>query len=193
MTAASAAEYPVRFDCAYPEGENRFMILARWALALPHWIIVNILVDLVQLLAFFAFFAILFTGRYPRGMFRLAVGFQRWNYNVITYALFHGRYPPFSVDDGEYPPLSFDIEYPQRLNRWLPFVKWLLAFPHYIVLAVLAVLGIFVYLFVWVAVLVTGRYPRGAFDFLIGVGRWWARVTAYIYLMTDRYPPFSLR
>ena len=174
MTAAPiASEHPVRFECAYPEGGNRFLILARWALALPHWIIVNILTDLVQIFALFAFFTILFTGRYPRGMFRLAVGFQRWNFNVISYALFHNGYPPFSVDDGEYPPLSFDIEYPQRLSRWMPFVKWLLVIPHIVVLAVLTVAGFFVYLFVGAAVLVTGSYPRSAFDFLVGIGRWW--------------------
>ncbi len=194
MTAvATTSEYPVRFDCSYPEGGNRFLILARWLLAIPHLVITSILMDLVALFAFFAFFTILFTRRYPEGMFRLAVGFQRWYYNTLAYVLFHDRYPPFSVDEGEYAPLSFDVERPEQFNRWLPLVKWLLAIPHYVVVTVLSFFALFVYLYVWVAVLVTGRYPRGAFDFLVGVGRWTARMNAYVYLLTDEYPPFSLR
>ncbi len=108
--------------------------------------------------------------------------------------LFHDApYPPFSFDAGHYPHLVFDVPPREEFNRWLPLVKWLLAVPHYLVLALLLAVGIFVWLFAAIALLVTGTFPRGAFDYLAGVGRWGARVTAYVYLMVDEYPPFSMK
>ncbi len=191
---AAAPTYPVTFDVAYPDHPSRWMILVRWLLAIPQLFVANILSELAQFLAFLAFFAILFTRRYPEGLFRLVVGCHRWQSNVIAYVLFHdGRYPPFSFDDGVYPYLTLRIERQEQYSRWLPLVKWLLAIPHLVVLAVLVVVALFAYLGIWVAVLVTGSYPRGLFDYVVGVGRWCMRVTAYLYLLTDRYPPFSLR
>src|SRR3990170_290530 len=91
-------------------------------------------------------------------------------------------------------PLRFDIEYPERLSRWLIFVKWLLAIPHIIVLVFLYVAALVVWVIAWLAILFTGRFPRGLFDFLVGVSRWSLRVNAYaILLLRDDYPPFSLR
>jgi hypothetical protein len=192
--AAMASAYPVTFEVAYPEQPRRWMILVRWLLAIPQLFVSAILSDLAQLLAFLAFFAILFTKRYPEGLFRLVAGCQRWQYNVMAYVLFQdGQYPPFSFDDGVYRGLTYRVERQQEYSRWLPLVKWLLAIPHLVVLAVLSFLAVLAYLVIWVAVLVTGRYPRGLFDFVVGVGRWCARVTAYLYLQVDRYPPFSLR
>ena len=92
--------------------------------------------------------------------------------------------------------MHLEIDYPDaetELNRWLPLVKWLLAIPHYIVLFVLSIFSIFAVFFAWFAILATGRYPKGLFDFNVGVNRWWLRVSAYAFLLvTDRYPPFSL-
>jgi hypothetical protein len=93
--------------------------------------------------------------------------------------------------------VNLDVRYPdvpQELNRFLPLVKWLLAIPHYIVLVFLGLAAFLSVVFAWFAILFTGRYPRGLFDFVVGVGRWALRVTAYAFLLsTDRYPPFSLR
>jgi len=93
--------------------------------------------------------------------------------------------------------VHLEIAYPDAakdLNRWMPIVKWLLAIPHYVVLAFLAVGAVFAVLIAWFAILFTGQYPRGLFDFVVGVGRWGLRVNAYAFLLvTDRYPPFSLR
>ena len=92
--------------------------------------------------------------------------------------------------------VHLQIDYPdvkRDLNRWLPLVKWLLAIPHFVVLVVLSVAAFFVVVIAWFAILITGRYPRGLFDFVVGVARWWLRVHAYATLLvTDRYPPFSL-
>ena len=97
----------------------------------------------------------------------------------------------------EHQAVHLDLDYPDAsrdLNRWLPLVKWLLAIPHYIVLAVLAVAAIVCVVIAWFAILFTGRYPRGLFDFVLGVHRWSLRVAAYMWLLiTDRYPPFSLQ
>ncbi|MDA0256834.1 MAG: DUF4389 domain-containing protein [Chloroflexi bacterium] len=195
MAAESmAVGYPVRFDVEYPEGVSRWMFLVRWILAIPQLFIANLLGQLAQLLAFFAFFTVLFTRRYPKGMFTLAVGCLRWQYNVYAYVLFHDApYPPFSFDADRYPHLAFEVPHREEFNRWLPLVKWLLAVPHYIVVFVLGAVAIPVWLFGVIALLVTGTFPRGAFDFLAGVGRWGARVNAYVYLMVDEYPPFSLK
>ena len=191
--AAAPTTYPVRFEVAYPEHSSRGLILVRWLLAIPQLVIASLLSDLAQVLAFLAFWVILFTGRYPESMFRLVVGATRWQYNVYAYALFHdGPYPPFSFDDGAYPHLRYDVARQERYSRWLPLVKWLLVLPHLIVLVVLVVIGFFAWLVAVVAVVVTGRFPRGIFDYLVGVGRWCARVSAYVLLETDRYPPFSM-
>ena len=93
--------------------------------------------------------------------------------------------------------VHLEIDYPDvthDLNRWMPLVKWLLAIPHYIVLVFLAIAAVFAVVIAWFAILATGHYPRGLFDFVVGVGRWGLRVNAYAFLLvTDRYPPFSLR
>src|SRR5689334_6510287 len=89
-------------------------------------------------------------------------------------------------------PVRLEISYPQELNRWLPLVKWLLAIPHFVVLFFVGFGAFFVAIWAFFAVLFTGRYPRGAFDYLVGTYRWGSRVLAYVHLLTDAYPPFSL-
>jgi len=194
VTTTTPSAYPVTFEVAYPEDPGRFSILIRWLLAIPHLVIVSILGNLSQVLALLAFFVILFTKRYPEGMFRLVVGVYRWQYNVNVYMLFHPQpYPPFSFDAGVYPHFQFDVIRQAEYRRWMPLVKWLLAVPHYIVIVFLAVVAIPVGLIAVIAVVFTGTFPRWAFDFLVGVGRWCSRVSAYVLLLVDQYPPFSMR
>jgi roadblock/LC7 domain-containing protein len=137
---------------------------------------------------------ILFRQRYPRWWFDFAREFTRFTARVVAYmALLTDRYPS-TVDEQS---VHLEIDYPdvkEDLNRWLPLVKWLLAIPHYIVLAVLAIGAVVAIVIAWFAILFTGRYPRSLFDYVVGVGRWGLRVEAYVSLLvTDRYPPFSLR
>jgi hypothetical protein len=186
-----AGAYPVEFDVEYPEAPQRWMILIRWLLAIPHLIIVGVLELVAQVFWLIGIFVILFTGRLPGGMAELIEGWLRWTNNAMAYVLFLDRYPPFSMADGEYPGVTTRVSRLEQPHRWLPLVKWLLAIPHYIVLAVLGFVAYFVVIWLVVAVLVTGQYPRPAFDYLVGVGRWTTRVSAYVFLLVDDYPPFS--
>jgi len=136
---------------------------------------------------------ILFRQKYPRWWFDWNLELTRFSSRVTLYAaLLNDRYP--STDEPQ--SLLLDIPYPDAhtdLNRWLPLVKWFLAIPHYIVLAFLGVAAFVCVVIAWFAILFTGRYPRGLFEFVVGVGRWGVRVIAYAFLLaTDRYPPFSL-
>jgi hypothetical protein len=136
---------------------------------------------------------ILFREKYPRWWFDWNLELTRFSTRVALYAaLLDDRYP--STDEAQ--SLRLDIPYPDArtdLNRWLPLVKWFLAIPHYIVLAFLGLAAFVSVVIAWFAILFTGRYPRGLFDFVVGVGRWGVRVSSYAFLLaTDRYPPFSL-
>lgn len=136
---------------------------------------------------------IVFRRKYPRWWFDWNLELQRFSNRVTAYlALLDDRYP--STTDTQ--SVHLDYDYPDAangLNRWLPLVKWLLAVPHYLVLAVLNVAAVFAVVFAWFAILVTGRYPRTLFDFVTGVFRWNNRVVGYAFaLVTDEYPPFRL-
>lgn len=193
IPAAGAAGYPLRYEVQYPEELNRWLIFIKWLLAIPHFIIIYALSAAANVVTFVAWFAILFTKRYPRGLFDFVVNVNRWNANVGAYAgLFRDEYPPFSWEQGEY-PVTYEVEYPEELSRWLIFVKWLLAIPHFIVLGLLYVGAFVAWLIAWFAILFTKRFPRGLFDFVVGVLRWNYRVSAYVNLLRDEYPPFSLR
>jgi Domain of unknown function (DUF4389) len=132
--------------------------------------------------------------RYPRWWFDFARELTRFGYRVGAYLVLVTDQYPSTVEEQA---VHLDIDYPDvktDLNRWMPLVKWLLAIPHYIVLGLLTFAAFFAVIIAWFAILATGRYPRGLFDFVIGVGRWGLRVNAYAFLLvTDRYPPFSLR
>jgi Domain of unknown function (DUF4389) len=208
--------YPLRLTGRLDPNLSRGLWLVKWLLAIPHYIILAFLWIAFWVVTIIAFFAILFTGRYPRGLFEFNVGVMRWSWRVGFYsfsALGTDRYPPFSLRPSDY-PATLDVDYPERLSRGLIFVKsWLLALPHYLVLSLfgtgwwlgwwgrdegrwaarggLGLLGLLV-LFAGISLLFRGRYPRGIFAFVMGLNRWTYRVCAYVTLMTDRYPPFRL-
>jgi hypothetical protein len=191
--AEPGSAYPVRFDVEYPESLSRLLIFVKWLLAIPHFLILYALSILAGICAFIAFFAILFTTKYPRGLFDLVLNYQRWNANASAYAgLLRDEYPPFSWEPGKY-PVTFEVDYDESLNRWLPLIKWLLVIPHILVLVVLGIIAMVIWIIAFFAILFTGSFPRGMFDFIVGVNRWSYRVNAYIYLMTDAYPPFSMK
>ena len=135
---------------------------------------------------------IVFRQRYPRWWFDFARELVRFGARVGAYFVLLTDQYPSTVEEQS---VHLEIDYPdveQDLNRWLPLAKWFLAIPHFIVLVVLAIMAFFAVVIAWFAILFTGRYPRGLFDFVVGLGRWALRVQAYAFLLvTDRYPPFS--
>jgi hypothetical protein len=206
---APVDEYPVQLDGALDEPLSRWLWLVKWLLAIPHYIVLAFLWLAFAVLTIVAFFAILFTGRYPRSIFDFNVGVLRWTWRVGFYsysALATDRYPPFSLGPEPDYPARLEIPYPEQLSRGLALVKWwLLAIPHYLVLVFLVGLGVGIGWFRWggldfILVLIaavhlayTGRYHRDIFELVIGINRWLFRVVAYASLMRDEYPPFRLR
>ncbi|AHD20091.1 membrane protein [Rhodococcus pyridinivorans SB3094] len=220
----AAVPYPVHLRGDLDEPLSRWLWLVKWLLAIPHFLVLFFLHIAFVVATFAAGIVILFTGRYPRALFDFDVGVLRWTWRVAFYtysALATDRYPPFGLHRTDY-PADFDVEYPERLSRGLVLIKWwLLAIPHYVVLAVLAggwlggwtlgiaagdgsdgatgngmwafgsLLGVLV-LFAAIVLLFTGNYPRSLFDFVMGINRWLYRVWAYAALMRDEYPPFRL-
>ncbi len=191
--AAEAPAYPLRFDVEYPEKLSRWLIFVKWLLAIPHFLILYALSAVASVITFIAFFAILFTKRYPRGLFDFVVNIYRWNANVGAYVgLLRDDYPPFSWEPGKY-PVTYEVDYPEQLSRWLIFIKWLLVIPNLIVLVLLYIVALVMWVIAWFAILFTGRFPRGLFNFIVGVTRWSYRVNVYTNFLRDDYPPFSTK
>jgi hypothetical protein len=189
---ATAASYPLRYDVEYPERLSRWKIFVKWLLVIPNAIVLYVLALVAYLLTVVAWFAILFTGRFPQGLFNFVVGVYRWSANVGAYMLLmRDEYPPFTMEAGRY-PVTYEVDYPDRLSRWLIFVKWLFVIPNMIVLMVLLLAYYVTLIIAWFAILFTGRYPKGLFSFGVGVMRWNMRASAYMYFLRDEYPPFSL-
>jgi hypothetical protein len=210
--------YPVRVRGDLDPALSRWQWLVKWILAIPHYIVLFFLHIAYFVVTVIAFFTILFTGRYPRGLFDFNVGVLRWRWRVAFYALYAlgtDKYPPFSLQPKPEYPADLTVDYPDRLHRGLVLVKWwLLAIPHYLVLMAfyggwravmidrndhdwgggyIAVPLICILLLIaLVALLFTARYPKGLYDFVIGINRWALRVRAYTSLMRDEYPPFRL-
>jgi hypothetical protein len=214
--ASPAQTYAARLSLDYPERLDRITTLFRWIWIIPIAIILGLLTGLEAQTTTTAtqggqqvmsggggtsgglwlatVLMIVFRQRYPRWWFDFALELTRFGARVGAYAaLLTDRYPS-TVEEQT---VHLEVDYPdveRDLSQWLPLVKWLLAIPHYFVLVVLWIAAVVAIVIAWFAILITGRYPRGLFDFVVGVGRWSLRVGAYAFLLvTDKYPPFSLR
>jgi Domain of unknown function (DUF4389) len=207
--------HPISVQARFDQ-PGRWLWLVKWLLLIPHYVVLAFLWLAFVIVSVIAFFAILFTARYPQSLFHFNVGVLRWSWRVSYYgysALATDRYPPFTLADVPDYPARLHIDHPPRLNRWLPLVKWLLGVPHYLLIGALAGSGYavasdmnggrgFTYsgpsviaaslLVAAVALLFTARYPAGLYDLVVGINRWSYRLLAYVALMTDRYPPFRL-
>jgi len=205
--------YPARLHVDYADRHDRVTTLFRVVLIIPIAIVIGVLTagvtrtvyeqggDTVTTssggitagLFMATLLMIVFRQRYPRWWFDFALELNRFSARVFAYLVLLTDEYPSTVDQQR---VHLELDYPDAerdLNRWLPLVKWLLAIPHYIVLFFLTIGAVFVVIVAWFAILFTGRYPRGLFDYVVGVGRWCLRVQAYAFLLvTDRYPPFSL-
>ena len=183
--------HPVVFEVAYPEQLSRLTTFFRLILAIPQLVVTYALVLVLDVLTFFAWWAILFTGRYPRSMFELNVGFMRWTANVFAYlALLRDEYPPFSPDLGKYPVL-LDVPPSNRQARWRLFIRAFSIIPNQIVFGFISIAWYVTTIVAWFAILITGRYPRGLHRFGSGMMRWYQRQQSYYLLLRDEYPPYS--
>ena len=210
----SENQYPVQFSVEYPDRDlDRLTTAFRIIVAIPILIVLGAVGGAEWsswsdgsggngatmaaggggVLFFPALLMIVFRQKYPRWWYDWNLELLRFENRVFVYlGLLDDSYP--STDERQ--SVALEFPYPdakQGLNRWLPLVKWFLAIPHYIVLIFLGLAAIVCVIIAWFAILFTGRYPRGLFDFIVGVMRWANRVTAYAFvLVTDRYPPFRL-
>ena len=209
--------YPLRLEGKLDAPLSRWLWLVKWVLIIPHVFVLFFLWIAFVAATLLAFFAILITGRYPRGIFDFNVGVLRWTWRVGFYsysALGTDRYPPFTLAEVPDYPARLEVEHAPSLSRGLVLVKWwLLAIPQYLIVSVFAggawagygaandtdwtwtSQGGLIELLVFISAVVllfTARYPRQLFDFIMGMNRWVFRVAAYATLMTDKYPPFRL-
>ncbi|MFC1543098.1 DUF4389 domain-containing protein [Candidatus Neomarinimicrobiota bacterium] len=201
--------YPLNLTGELREIPSRALWLVKWLLLIPHFIILVFLWVAFVFATFFAFWAILFTSRYPESLFRFNVGVMRWTWRVMFYgygALATDQYPPFSLEEQDY-PATLKVDYPEHLVPWMVLVKWALALPHYAILAVFIggeihpedhvsePCGGLLWILVVIAALVlffAGKYLQDILKLVVGISRWGFRVLAYVALMTDEYPPFRL-
>jgi hypothetical protein len=184
-------DYPARLDVDYPERLSRLLIFVKWLLAFPHYIALTFLGIGALVVAIISWFAVLFTGRYPEGMFDFMVGVQRWGVRVGAYVLLlTDKYPPFSLEDDPSYPVRLEVDYPEGIARWRPLLHWLLVYPVAIALYLFFFLGFGAALLGWFAILFTGRLPRGLFNAIVVMLRWTVRHNVYYYWMVERYPPF---
>lgn len=204
--------YPVRVRADRTAPPGRWLWLVKWLLLIPHYVVLSLLWVAYVGLTVVAYVWVLFTGHYPHAIFAFNAGVLRWSWRVGFYGyqvLGTDRYPPFTLQEVADYPAGLEVEAPTRIPRWLPLVAWLLAFPHLLLLAAFAGGASRAYgdnvtvavpagpvtvavVIAAVALLFTGRYPRGLYDLLVGVSRWAVRVVAYLTLLTDAYPPFRL-
>lgn len=213
-----AGPYPVVIQVDPERGErDRKTVAFRLILAIPHLLLVGgfgvlgwgaggwddgnwiasaggsgVLGAVAGVIAFISWFAIVFTGKQPRGLWDLAAFYLRWKVRAVAYvSLLRDEYPPFGDGDSRY-PAGITLEYPETRDRLSVGLRIIYAIPHIIIVALLSVAWAVTTVIAWFAILFTGRYPEGLYDFGMGVMRWSIRLEAYMLLMRDEYPPFSL-
>jgi hypothetical protein len=222
MTEAAPALYPISYDVEPQHADrNRLTVGFRIILGIPQWLLVGgpggsgisiswpwragdarfaffgalgsgVLGVAASVMAIISWFAIVFTGKQPRGLWDFTNFFMRWRGNAVAYlALLRDEYPPFGPGDGDYPAKFEVAAFPETRNRWSVGLRLIYAIPQLIVLFFLGIAWAITVIIAWFAILFTGRYPAGLYTFGVGYMRWSLRVEAYLLLMRDEYPPFN--
>ncbi len=185
--------YPITYTVDTPETLSRWLWLVKWLLAIPHFIIVGLLGYIGLITLFISWVVILVTGKRPRGLFNFHLGIMRWSMRVNGYVTHIAEgYPRFTMDEEPEYPIRMTAEYEESANRLTTFFRYLLSIPHFLVLWILSWIAGIAWLIHIIVVIVTGKPHSEIFNFLVGVNRWQARANGYFWLLTDRYPPFSL-
>jgi hypothetical protein len=186
------AAYPAVTEFDWQEEYSRFMPIVKGLLLIPHWVVLFFIWIAALFAIVGAWFAVLFTGKYPPGIHRFLVGTMRWTTRVSAYGLFMtDAYPPFSFDPDDNYPARFDAGYTEQIARWRPLVHWLLVIPYAIVASVLLWVAYIVSFIAFFTILFTKKFPQGLFDFNVVALRWSNRSSFYQLWMTEKYPPFE--
>ena len=193
QASANPGAYPIQLEVDDPAPQSRLSVLLRIVFAIPQLIVVYFVGLALAVVTLVAWFAILITGSYPAGLLKFAIGASAWNNRVIAYIfLLTDKYPPFALEDDTYPVRFLVSDDGTGRNRLTTFFRIILAIPQLIIVGVLRYAALIVLFIAWVAALITGSVPPGLHSFLAGFCRWQARVTGYVTLLCDPYPPFSL-
>jgi len=192
--ATAAMSYPVSYEVTPQLSDrNRITALFRIVLAIPHLIIVSAFSYVVQAIAIISWLAIVITGNMPRGLWNFTVGYMRWRTRANAYILLHrDEYPPFSMDEDPYPAAFVSGEYPASRNRLTVLLRLIWMIPIAIYAMIIGIIAAILYLIMWLLIIVTGSAPEGLYNFTVGSLRIGARLEAYMLLVTDEYPPFSM-
>jgi len=184
MTGAEAS-----YDADYPDHLSRALIFVKWILLIPQFIVLYILQVVVAIVHFLNWFAVLFTGNTPDGLFNFSLGFERWRARVSGYLLLQtDKYPPFSMDDDPNYPIRVNATKPERIQRWRCFVQWI---PALLAAIILLFIGLATYIgvfFAWFAILITGKYPKSLFNLTSTALRYSVRLDLYLYLYSTTFP-----
>ncbi len=188
-----AANYPIQLAVDATAAQGRLGVFFRIILAIPHLIILYFLEIAQFVITFLAWFAIMFTGRYPAGMLGFSIGATRWQARANAYmSLLTSVYPPFSLDaEDDYPIRLMVAEQIEGRDRLTTFFRIFLIIPHYIILYFLGIVSFFLMVIAWFAALITGQVPQGLHNFLAGFNRWDMRLTGYWMLLVDEHPPYG--
>jgi hypothetical protein len=192
---ATAASYPVSYDVT-PQltGRNRITALFRLILAIPQLLIVSAFGYAVEAIAVISWIAIVITGKMPRGLWNFTVGYMRWRTRVNAYVALHrDEYPPFSLDEeADYQAGYVSGEFPEQRNRLTVLLRLIWMIPIAIYAAIIGFIAAILYLIMWLLIIITGSAPEGLYNFTVGALRIATRLEAYMLLLTDEYPPFSM-
>lgn len=194
MSISAPPAYPFGLEVDDAAPQSRLTVFFRMLMAIPHFIILYFLNAAVSIVTMIAWFAILFTGKYPAGLMSFSINAQHWQTRAFAYyILLTGAYPPFAMgEDNAYPVRFVGQGQIEGRNRLTVFFRYFMVIPHIIVLMFVFIAAYVILMIAWLVALITGSVPAGLHNFLAGTARWMTRVNAYQNLLTDEYPPFSL-
>lgn len=189
---AASGRYPVEVDAQLLPEYSRFMPLIKWLILIPHYVVLFFLGIGAAIVALIAFFATLFTARYPEGMWNYMYGVHRWAMRVMAYhMLITDKYPPFTLQETPDDTIQLRAEYPERVSRWRPLFAWIIVIPYAIVASLIFLVAQICSIFAFFTIIFTKKIPEGLFNVIRNGFTWNLRSGFYSYWMSTEYPPFE--